>query len=351
MAVPKKRTELIVGLFILVGMLMLGGLVLQFGKFRERLMGQYPLTIVFDDASGVIKGSEVRMGGARIGQVTKPPQLNAAVRVEVELSINDTIHIPKDSTFQINSATLLGDKLIVVVPPTDRDGGDISPGSRLEGAGLTGLDAIQNNAEEVSRDVLRIIKEAEGTFKKVDAAVVEIRSAGDQLREAMDKVNTRMLSAKNLDRFDSTLENLSATSGRLNATSEQLEPALTEAREAIRSVKQATATAEGTLRSADQAIAGLKPSLEKIPQAVDEFHATTHKAGETLDRINKGEGMLGAMATDNEVAFDFKTFMRNLKNYGVLGYKNPKMSSEKGGDAEEEGKTFKGLRRYGPRIR
>lgn len=348
MPVPKKRTELIVGLFILVGMVMLGGLVLQFGKFRERLMGQYPLTIVFDDASGVIKGSEVRMGGARIGGVAKPPELNAEVRVEVELSINDAIHIPKGSAFQINSATLLGDKLIVVVPPADRDGGEISAGSRLEGGGLTGLDAIQNNAEEVSRDVMRIIKEAEGTFKKVDAAVVEIRSAGDRLREAMDKVNERLLSDQNLSRFDSTMENLSATSGHLNESSNQLEPALTEAREAIRSVKAAAATAEGTLKSADQAIAGLKPSLEKIPLAVDEFHATTRKAGETLDRINKGEGMLGAMATDNDVAFDFKTFMRNLKNYGVLRYKNAAPGSK---ESKEESSDDDGARRFGPRIR
>lgn len=351
MSAAKKHTEIYVGLFILAGLVMLGGLVLQFGRFRERLVGNYELTVVFDDASGVIKGSEVRMGGARIGEVASLPELNDAVRVEVQLAINKSVRIPTGSAFQINSATLLGDKLIVVIPATDRSGGSIAPGSRIQGAGLTGLDAIQNNAEELSREVLRIIKEAEATFAKVDGAVGEIREAGGQLRDAMDKVNRRMLSEENLARFDRTMENLSTTSERWNATSEKLDPVVAEAREAISELKKAAATADSTLRTADRAIADLKPSLEKIPKAVDEVRATADKAGKTLDRINDGEGMLGAMATDNEVAFDFKTFMHNLKDYGVLRYKNPG-SPAKDSDAEvEESALGKGLRRYGPRVR
>lgn len=352
MPAAQKHTEVYVGLFILVGLVMLGGLVLQFGSFRERLAGHYELTVVFDDASGVIKGSEVRMGGARIGEVSDLPRLNEAVRVEVELSINQSIQIPTGSSFQINSATLLGDKLIVVIPPVDKNGGSIAAGSIIEGAGLTGLDAIQSNAEELTRDVLRIMKEAEETFAKVDGAIDEIRDAGGELREAMDKVNGRMLSEKNLMRFDRTMENLEATSARWNNTSEKLDPVVAEAREAITELKKAAATADTTLRTADRAIADLKPSLEKIPKAVDEVRATAGKAGKTLDRINEGEGMLGAMATDNEVAFDFKTFMRNLKDYGVLRYKNPGTKSASPSDAKEEAKTFgDGLRRYGPRVR
>ncbi|RYD23175.1 MAG: MCE family protein, partial [Verrucomicrobiaceae bacterium] len=204
MPAPKKLTEVVVGAFMLTGLLLLGGLVIQFGRFGEKLRGHYPLTIVFDDASGVIKGSEVRMGGARIGKVAKLPQLNEAVRVEVELSVTSAIRIPAGSTFQINSATLLGDKLIVVVPPDDKNGQYIEPGSRLEGAGLTGLEAIQNNAETVTKDVVRIIKEAEETFGKVDAAVVDIRTASARMRESMDKIHSSMLSEKNLRNIDAT---------------------------------------------------------------------------------------------------------------------------------------------------
>lgn len=333
MPAPTKRTELYVGLFIFSGLFLLGGLTLQFGRFREKLLGQYTLTVVFDDASGVIKGSEIRMGGARIGQVSSLPELNSAVKVEVELSIRNTIRIPSGSRFQINSATLLGDKLIVVIPPADKNGGFISPGSRLEGSGLSGLDAIQNNAEKVSADVIRIIKEAEETFTKVDAAVVDLRAASTQIREAMNKVNTAILSEGNLKRFDQTLANLDATTGRWKSTSEKFEPTLEEARDAIASVKKAATGIETTVKSANQTLADAKPSLLRIPKAVDQFTATTRKAGDTLDRMNRGEGMLGALASDNDVALDFKTFMRNLKEYGIFRYRNP---APAGGDTPKK---------------
>ncbi|MES2438995.1 MAG: MlaD family protein [Verrucomicrobiota bacterium] len=322
MPAAKKRTELVVGLFILTGCVLLGGLVLQFGKFRDRLRGHYALTIVFDDASGVIKGSEVRMGGARIGQVASQPELNDAVRVEVELSIKQAIHIPAGSTFQINSATLLGDKLIVVIPAEDRSRGFIAAASRLEGAGPTGLDAIQNNAEIVSRDVMRILKDAEITLGKVDGAVDDIKTASKQLNESVAKINGSLLADRNLTHFSTTLENLAATTGKWKETSEKLDPALAEARGAIQEIKDAAASVEKTLKSADQTLAEVKPALNKLPKAVDEFSSTVGKAGDALDRMKKGEGLLGALASDNDVALDAKAFMRNLRQYGIFRYRD-----------------------------
>lgn len=322
MPAPKKRSEMLVGLFLFIGLVMLGGLVLQFGKFSDRLRGHYSLTVVFDDASGVIKGSEVRMGGARIGRVASLPELNDAVQVEVKLTITAAIRIPAGSTFQINSATLLGDKLIVVIPADDRSSGFIAADSRLMGAGPTGLDALQNNAEIVSRDVLRILKEAEATLAKVDGAVDDIKGASTQLGEALSKINGTVLSDRNLAHFDSTLDNLATTTAQWKVTSSKLEPTLAEAREAIQAVKTAAAGAEKTLKSADQTLVGVKPALDRLPKAVDQFSSTVGKAGETLDRMKRGEGMLGALATDNDVALDFKSFMRNLRQYGIFRYKD-----------------------------
>lgn len=315
MPAAKKRTEVLVGLFLLIGFAMLSGLILQFGKFSDRLRGQYPLTVVFDDASGVIKGSEVRMGGAKIGQVADLPELNDSVQVEVRLAIRNAIRIPSGATFQINSATLLGDKLIVIVPPVDKDNGFIAPGTRLTGGGPTGLDALQNNAETLSKDVVRILKQAEETLAKVDGASKE-------LGEAVGKINRSVLADKNLAHLETTLANLATTTEDWKTASAKLDPALAEAREAIQAIRNAAANAEKTLKSADQAIAEAKPALKKLPKAVDELASTTAKAGEALDRMKKGEGLLGALATDNDVALDAKAFMRNLRRYGVFRYRD-----------------------------
>lgn len=314
---PEKRTELFVGLFLLIGLVLLGGLILQFARFKERFGGHYTITVVFDDASGLIKGSEVRMGGAKIGQVAALPELNEAVQVEVEIAVTQGIRIPAGASFQINSATLLGDKLVIVIPPVEKTGKFIEPGSRHLGAGPTGLDALQNNAEIVSRDVVRILKEAETTLAKVDGAVEEIQSASKQLGEAVGKINRSVLAENNLARFDKTMANLSDVSDQWKQTSAKLDPALAEARAAIASVKTAAARAEKTLTNADTALASIKP-------AADQISAAAGKAGTTLDRMNRGEGMLGAFASDNDVALDFKAFMKNLRRNGILLYQDSK---------------------------
>ena len=312
---PEKRTELLVGLFLFIGLVLLGGLILQFGRFQEHFGNRYEIIVVFDDASGLIKGSEVRMGGARIGQVARLPELTEAVQVEVAIAVTESIRIPTGSAFQINSATLLGDKLIVVIPPAEKTGEFIKPGSRIRGGGPTGLEALQNQAEIVSRDVIRLLKSAETTMVKIDGAVAEIQNASKQLGEAGGKINRSILAEDNLARFDSTLANLADVTRQWKETSAKLEPTLADARDALASVKSAANTTEETL-------AQLKPAIKGVPAAVDNISNTAIKAGDALDRMAHGEGLLGALATDNEITLDAKAFVRNLRQYGILLYRN-----------------------------
>jgi phospholipid/cholesterol/gamma-HCH transport system substrate-binding protein len=324
----EKRTELFVGLFVFIGLVLLGGLIVQFGRFSDHFGSYYAVNVVFDDASGVIKGSEVRMGGAQIGRVAKLPELNAAVQVEVELAINEKTRIPAGSKYRIDSASLLGDKLIVVVPPQERTGDFVKADSRHIGSGATGLDALQNNAEIVSRDVVTMVKDAQITMIKVEAAVDEIRIAGQQLKEAVGKVNSSLLAEKNLARFDQTLGNLAELSENWKDVSGSLEPTLADAREAIGQLREAATAAEKTLKTADETMADLKPALAEVPAAVNNISRTAKKAGDALDRMEEGEGLLGTVTSDEEVSTDAKVFVRNLRRYGILRYRNDKIPAE-----------------------
>jgi ABC-type transporter Mla subunit MlaD len=343
MPVVKKRADVLVGLFLFTGLALLGGLILQFGKFSERLRGHYTITVVFNDASGVINGSEVRMGGAKIGQVAILPELNEAVQVEVQLSLGQAIRVPAGSTFEIQSATLLGDKLIAIIPPQDRSHGFIEPGSRIQGADPSSFNAIQNQAETLVREFTQVLKQAETMLVKVDAGVDEIRGASRQFGEAVGKINGSLLADKNLSRFDRTLENLASITAQWKTTSDKLEPTLAEARDAIQAIQKAANGAEKSLQSADRTMTELTPVFSKIPQAVDDFASTSRKAGNALDRMARGEGLLGALANDNDVALDAKGFMRNLRQYGILLYRNP--------EPKAAGKTADDLRPHfgGPR--
>ena len=69
----ENRTELFVGFFLLIGLLLLGFLVLKFGNFGDRFEETYSLTVTFDDGGGLIKGTDVRLGGVKIGRLAEAP--------------------------------------------------------------------------------------------------------------------------------------------------------------------------------------------------------------------------------------------------------------------------------------
>src|SRR6476660_6135515 len=90
----ERGLEFKVGIFVFVGLAMLAALVVQFGRLGEGLKTYYDLTVRFPDASGLLKGSDVLLGGAKIGLVSGGPKLAPGGQgVAVPLRIYDYIKI------------------------------------------------------------------------------------------------------------------------------------------------------------------------------------------------------------------------------------------------------------------
>src|SRR5436309_4758927 len=115
----ERGLEFKVGAFVFVGLAMLGALVVQFGRLGEGLKTYYPLTVRFTDASGLLKGSDVLLAGAKIGKVSGGPRMvSGSQGVDVPLKIYEHIKIPEASKFTVGSSGLLGDRFVnVVMPP------------------------------------------------------------------------------------------------------------------------------------------------------------------------------------------------------------------------------------------
>jgi phospholipid/cholesterol/gamma-HCH transport system substrate-binding protein len=340
MANSERRTELIVGIFLLSGLVLLGGLILQFGRFDDKLHKTYKLTVVFDDTSGLIKGSEVRMGGAKIGKVSETPELNEAVKVEVVLAIDERIKIPSNSNIQIASASVLGDKLIVITPPIERVNTYLEPGQFLLGGGPSGLDAIQDDAEAVVKDVRKLMGSTQGTLIKIDSAVDDLRSVTGRLGETLDKVNVSILSDANLASIDGTIANFNATTEEWKKASAELQPTLADAREAIRSFQKASDGAEKTFATADKTIADLQPAFKDVPKAVKSFTSAADEAAAVLANTRKGDGLLGTLTNDKEVSTDASVFIKNLREKGILRYTDKESKLE-----DDPRNRFRGKRR------
>lgn len=330
-----RRTEIIVGLFLFFGLALLAVLIMQFGRFGDRFRHHYPLTLVVDDASGLIKDAEIRMGGAKIGRVADTPQLDNSLKIQIGMDIDDRVRIPDGSSFRISTASLLGDKLIIVTPPEVTGGKFYEAGSVIVGGAPSGLEAIQDNAEHVSRDARKMMKDAEVTLQKLDSAVDDIRVSTKELGDTMKKINTSVLSDANIKNIEGTIKNVEQTTATWAKASEELQPALA-------SIREAAAKADTTFAKAGDRIDELKPAFERIPNAVGAIESAAQKAGNAIERAEKGEGLLGSLAYDRELNTDAKTFVRNLKNHGILRYRDKE--SDLSGENDPRNR-FQGRRR------
>lgn len=309
-----RRTEITVGIFLLSGIAILAILIATFGRFNERFKDYYNIGIIFNDASGLVKGAEVRMGGAKIGRVNDTPTLNSELKVLVNLSVRNDIQIPVNSQIQVASASVLGDKLIIITPPEHPSGKVLQPNAVLEGGGLSGLDAIQNDAEAMARDARRLMKNTEGTIHKIDASVDDLHLAVKQLNDTLSRVNTKVLNDDNLSHFQNTLSNLDAASTSWKSASAELKPTLDQAKKTMASLEKTSLAAQTSIRE-------IQPTLVA-------FRQTATKTNLILDRFHKGKGILSTLIDDKDSAFDLKAFLRNLRERGLLRYKDMTQESQ-----------------------
>ncbi len=90
----------------------------------------YELLAKFDRIDGIEPGTDVRLSGIKIGSITSvaiDPETYLAV---VRMNIDPAYKLPKDSSAEVASSGLLGDKFLALVP-----GGDeamLAPGGEIK---------------------------------------------------------------------------------------------------------------------------------------------------------------------------------------------------------------------------
>ena len=157
MSRQERGLEFKVGAFVFVGLAMLGALVVQFGRLGEGFKTYYGLTVRFSDASGLLKGSDVLLAGAKIGKVSGGPQMvreGQGVDV-VPLKIYDYIKVPEGSKFIVGSSGLLGDRFVNVVMPSGHPKAFLAPNTHITGARETGIDDITREGGALLGDLSR----------------------------------------------------------------------------------------------------------------------------------------------------------------------------------------------------
>jgi phospholipid/cholesterol/gamma-HCH transport system substrate-binding protein len=299
-----------VGIFMLIGLGVIAFMAIKFGKLSQGLKNYYNITAEFPNASGLLKGADVYMAGARVGFTADAPELiDGRYAVQVLLKLKEGVKIPRGSSFLISSSGFLGDAFVSINPPENPNLNDIlKDGENVKGTRLQGLGDLTEKGGDVMDELKKRLKELESPIKDI--------------RE-------RVLAEKNLKAIDETFASLSDISSSLKNTTKGLDEVVSKAKEAADTIKDTVSAAknpiekmDGVVQKIDSAAGDLKATLAEIKNAAGTADKALGSAKTLIEKANSGKGALGMLLADKETADNLKALIRNLREHGVLWYKN-----------------------------
>lgn len=123
----KTKLELIVGVFVLVGILCLGYLSIKLGKLELIGGNVYEVVAQFNSASGLKPGSAIEIAGVEVGRVRAITLKED--RAAVTLAVDDTVKLYTDTIASIKTRGIIGEKFLALSPG---GGGDpLKPGDTI----------------------------------------------------------------------------------------------------------------------------------------------------------------------------------------------------------------------------
>jgi len=106
----KTKLELVVGAFVLVGILCLAYLSIKLGKLEMVGGDVYEVQAQFNSASGLKPGTAVEIAGVEVGRIRGITLIED--RAKVILAVNSTVKLYTDTIASIKSRGIIGEKFL-----------------------------------------------------------------------------------------------------------------------------------------------------------------------------------------------------------------------------------------------
>lgn len=96
-------------------------LYLLYSHSGHKMTAGYDIHAYFERIDGIKIGSDVKIGGIKIGSVKNMQLDKKRFLAHVTLSLEENVNIPIDSSAEISAEGLLGNKYIALVPGSETD--------------------------------------------------------------------------------------------------------------------------------------------------------------------------------------------------------------------------------------
>ena len=281
-------SEAKVGLFVLVGLIILGYMSFRVGEYGFGLKKGYIVDVVFDNAAGLEKDASVQIAGVEVGRVeTISLQEGKAL---VTMRIHPEVKLEQDAVASIRTHGILGEKYIEIMPGTQgeafiAEGGEITNVQRQADIDrlLTQIGSIADDVKVITTSLSRVLggEEGEESLKSI------VRNTRD-LTENLNKVVKQ-----NDEKFSQMISSLRDASIQMEKTF----ASLSEITDGINKGK-------GTIGR-----------LVKDDSTIDRLNKTLASLQEISDKINKGKGTIGKLIHDDETVDNLNETLSGINRY------------------------------------
>ena len=112
----RTGVNLAVGLFMGVGLLLLGYLAVKLGDVGSVRPDHYEIKARFVSVSGLREGAFVEVAGVRVGKVLDISLDNEEYRAIVAMSLPQEVQLQDDTIASIRTSGIIGDKFVKLTP-------------------------------------------------------------------------------------------------------------------------------------------------------------------------------------------------------------------------------------------
>ena len=110
----KTKLELVVGVFVLIGIVCLGYLSIKLGKLELIGGDVYEVVAQFNTASGLKAGSAIEIAGVEVGRVRGISLRDD--RAAVVLAVKNSVKLYTDTIASIKTRGIIGEKFLALSP-------------------------------------------------------------------------------------------------------------------------------------------------------------------------------------------------------------------------------------------
>lgn len=321
-------TEVKVGLFVFLGLVVLGYMTLRINKTKFKAVEGYQLTVFFDSVSGLVKNSPIQIAGIEVGRV-KDIALKDG-RALVTMTIRKGVPIYEDAQAIIKSQGVLGDKFIEITPGK-------ASAQLLKGGGLISqsrstveLDDILAKAAPAMEDISKVTKNIgdvlgteEGknnlreTFFNIKKTTEDIRNIATGLSQGEGTMGKLIRDDALYKDMRTTMTGLKDTVGQIQEgrgsigkfiKDEEFYDQTKRTMSSLEKVANKIDSGEGTLGK----LVNDDSLYKEAKETMASLNKTAANLNQTTEKINQGEGTLGKLVNDDSLYKETKYTLRSV---------------------------------------